>query len=58
MCKMLCNLLILTSKNVIVPHSTDTQSLARDTPLCARSTLDINVSLMYYRFLPELQPLI
>ena len=24
----------------IVPHSTDTQSLARDTPYCARSTLD------------------
>ena len=27
----------------LVPHSTDTQSLARDTPYCARSTLDIVV---------------
>ena len=26
-----------------VPHCTDTQSLARDTPYCARSTLDIVV---------------
>ena len=24
-----------------VPHFTDTQSLTRDTPYCARSTLDI-----------------
>ena len=30
-------------KEHIVPHSTDTQSLARDTPYCARSTLDIVV---------------
>ena len=29
--------------NTFVPHSTDTQSLARDTPYCARSTLDIVV---------------
>ena len=29
--------------SVIVPHSTDTQSLARDTQYCARSTLDIMV---------------
>ena len=27
----------------LVPHFTDTQSLARDTPYCARSTLDIVV---------------
>ena len=27
----------------VVPHFTDTQSLARDTPYCARSTLDIVV---------------
>ena len=27
----------------IVPQSTDIQSLARDTPYCARSTLDIVV---------------
>ena len=27
----------------LVPHSTDTQSLARDTLYCARSTLDIVV---------------
>ena len=31
------------SLKYIVPHSTDTQSLARDTPYCARSTLDIVV---------------
>ena len=27
----------------LVPQSTDTQSLARDTPYCARSTLEIMV---------------
>ena len=27
----------------LVPQSTNTQSLARDTPYCARSTLDIMV---------------
>ena len=33
----------LRSLKSFVPHSTDTQSLARATPYCARSTLDIVV---------------